>query len=98
MKVDHCKLMCCATTRTFKGMVEVGTITHCNSCATDCVVGKWYGDCWPNGFASMFSGTPECPNCKGKNSWRGIQSDGLNSSGGDRYLRQCRNCHSVQAV
>ena len=91
MQVDHCVCPNCAALWHFEGSEDVGVTTHCDMCARNFRVGRWYGKFYPNLFGSLFR-KPECPQCKSTNSARGRQ---VRWSFPDLYLRQCKDCCAV---
>ena len=90
MQVDHCVCPNCAALWNFEGLEDTGVVTHCNMCARDFRVGRWYGEHYPNAIVSLFS-FPACPQCNGKNSARGKRV-GFSPT---FYLRQCTDCSAV---
>ncbi len=91
MQVDHAACPNCAYIWQFEGPVDTGEIAHCDRCARDFRVGRWYGQFYPNLFGSLFR-KPVCPQCGGTNSKRGIQVGFYSLS---LYMRQCQDCYGV---
>lgn len=91
MEVDHCACPTCATLWHLDGKEEVGVVMHCDNCARNFKVGRWYGRFYPTLFGSLFR-KPACPQCGGTNSVRGRQ---VGRSFPDLFLRQCNDCCAV---
>ena len=92
MQVDHCICPHCTALWQFEVLVETGDVEHCDCCARNFRVGKWYGKYFPTLFGSLFS-KPKCPQCDGTNSTRGKQVAFWPPL--DLYVRQCQVCDAV---
>lgn len=91
MAVDHCVCPNCAFLWQLDGFEDVGVVMHCDHCARNFRVGRWWGKFYPNLFGSLFR-KPVCPQCSGSNSTRGTQV-GFHDL--DLYMRQCADCFAV---